>query len=153
MSLGGVFSNATNSAVAAAVREGLFMAVAAGNDGRPADATSPASEPTACTIGATVKDDSVATYSNFGRFVDIFAPGTAILSTWNGGPDDTNTISGTSMATPHIVGLAAYLTTLEGSRNPNDLCERMVTLATDGVLTGPAVLVTDNKLAYNGNGA
>lgn len=156
MSLGGPFSKASNDAVAAAIKEGLFIAVAAGNDGGPAARSSPASEKTACTVGATNKDDSIASYSNYGGLVDIFAPGTNILSTWNRGPDDTNTISGTSMATPHVVGLAAYLTTLEGSRNPIDLCERIRTMATNGVLTGKVALGfpgTPNKLAYNGNGA
>lgn len=156
MSLSGAFSKASNDAVAAAVKQGLFVAVAAGNDGAPADRYSPASEKTACTIGATDRDDSIASYSNYGGLVDIFAPGTDTLSTWKGGPDNTNTISGTSMATPHIVGLAAYLTALEGNRNPTDLCERIRTLATDGALTGRLALVypgTPNKLAYNGNGA
>lgn len=156
LSLGGVFSQATNDAVAAAVDAGLFMGVAAGNDGTPAFLTSPASEPKACTVGATEIDDKQASYSNYGSVVDIFAPGTNITSTWNGSDDDTKSISGTSMATPHIVGLGAYLLTLEGSRTPAALCDRMASLATKGAITNnavPALLGTKNLLAYNGNGA
>lgn len=159
MSLGGIRSQATNDAVAAAVDAGLFMAVAAGNDGRPADLTSPASEPKACTVGASDKDDNRASYSNYGKFVDVFAPGTDVLSTWIRGPDDTNTISGTSMATPHIAGLAAYLMALpsENSPAPAALCQRIRTLATPNKLALglllPALTKTPNLLAYNGNGA
>lgn len=154
MSLGGSYSSATNSAVAAAVSAGLFMGIAAGNDGLPAVLFSPASEKSACTVGASEKDDKIASYSNFGSIVDIFAPGTDILSTWIGGVDATNTISGTSMATPHIVGLAAYLMALEGSRSPAALCDRIKTLSTKGVMSGLVFsLGTSNNLAYNGNGA
>ncbi|KAL2067662.1 hypothetical protein VTL71DRAFT_15758 [Oculimacula yallundae] len=164
LSLGGLFSQATNDAVANAVRAGLFMGVAAGNDGRSAALTSPASEKSACTVGATDKNDARASYSNFGSVVDIFAPGTDILSTWIRSNTDTNTISGTSMATPHIVGLGAYLIGLEGSKAPGPLCERIRTLATKNVLTGvtpgllgglltPGLQGTPNLLAYNGNGA
>ena len=106
MSLGGGKSDAVNQAAASIVSAGIFLAVAAGNDGADASGYSPASEPTACTVGATVKDDTLATYSNIGSLVDVLAPGTDILSTWlNGG---TNTISGTSMASPHVAGLGAY---------------------------------------------
>ncbi|KAH7378127.1 subtilase [Cadophora sp. MPI-SDFR-AT-0126] len=164
LSLGGVFSQSTNAAVASAVQQGLFMGIAAGNDGRSAALTSPASEKSACTVGATDKNDARASYSNYGSVVDIFAPGTDILSTWINGPTDTNTISGTSMATPHIVGLGAYLIGLEGTRAPGPLCERIRTLATKNVLTGvtptglgailqPGLSGTPNLLAYNGNGA
>ncbi|KAH6715032.1 peptidase S8/S53 domain-containing protein, partial [Leptodontidium sp. MPI-SDFR-AT-0119] len=164
LSLGGVFSQSTNAAVASAVQQGLFMGVAAGNDGRSAALTSPASEKSVCTVGATDKNDARVSYSNYGSVVDIFAPGTDILSTWIREPTDTNTISGTSMATPHIVGLGAYLIGLEDSRAPGPLCERIRTLATKGVLSGvtptglggilqPGLSGTPNLLAYNGNGA
>ena len=140
------------------------VAEAAGNDGRSAALTSPASEKSACTVGATDKNDARASYSNYGSVVDIFGPGTDILSTWINGPTDTNTISGTSMATPHIVGLGAYLIGLEGTRAPGPLCERIRTLATKDVLSGvtptglggllqPGLRGTPNLLAYNGNGA
>lgn len=122
MSLGGSTSTAVNSAAAAMVKAGVFLAVAAGNDGANAANSSPASEPTVCTVGATEKTDSLASYSNFGAVVDILAPGTNILSSWIGSSSASNTISGTSMATPHITGLAAYLLALQGAKTPAALC-------------------------------
>ncbi|KAI9651991.1 MAG: subtilisin-like serine protease [Alyxoria varia] len=137
LSLGGGYSRASNDAVAAAVRAGLFMAVAAGNENVDAAGTSPASEPSACTVGATDIYDRVAGFSNYGGVLDVFAPGVGILSTWIGGNGATNTISGTSMATPHIAGLAAYLLAFEGPRSPLELCKRIASdLATKGVITG-----------------
>nr|ACV71862.1 subtilisin-like protease Pr1A [Metarhizium lepidiotae] len=150
MSLGGGYSAAVNQGAAALVNSGVFLAVAAGNDNRDAQNTSPASEPSACTVGATASDDSRSTFSNYGRVVDIFAPGTGVLSTWIGG--STNTISGTSMATPHIAGLAAYLNALNGKTTPAALCQKIQELSTKNVIRNvPAGTV--NYLAYNGNGA
>ena len=89
MSLGGGKSEAVNSAVAAAVRTGVFFAVAAGNAADDSGFWSPASEPTACTVGATDVDDVNAWFSNYGSVVDIYAPGVDVLSAWIGGVDDT----------------------------------------------------------------
>ena len=85
MSLGGSKSTAVNSATANVVSAGVFMAVAAGNDGANAANYSPASEPTAFTVGATDSSDAKASFSNYGAVVDVFAPGVSILSTWKGG--------------------------------------------------------------------
>lgn len=85
MSLGGGYSASVNQGAAALVNSGVFLAVAAGNDNRDAQNTSPASEPSACTVGATDSSDRRSSFSNFGRVVDIFAPGTGVLSTWIGG--------------------------------------------------------------------
>ncbi len=156
MSLGGSFSRSTNNAVAAAVQAGLFMGVAAGNDGGPAELTSPASERSACTVGASDKYDARASYSNYGSVVDIFAPGSEIISTWINRTTDTKTISGTSMATPHIVGLGAYLIGQQGVSRPGPLCEKIRKSATKDTLSGltvPGLLGTPNLLAYNDNGA
>ncbi|KAF2491457.1 subtilisin-like serine protease-like protein PR1A [Lophium mytilinum] len=148
MSLGGSKSTAVNSAAANAITAGLFLGVAAGNDGANAINYSPASEPTVCTVGATDINDKIASFSNYGSVVDIFAPGVNILSTWNDG--GTNTISGTSMATPHIVGLAAYLLAFEGKRTPAALCSRIQTLSNKNKISGiPSGTVND--LAFNGN--
>lgn len=118
-----------------AVQNGIFVAVAAGNDGANAANTSPASEPSVCTVGATDSNDAKPSFSNYGSILDIFAPGVNILSTWIGSNTATNTISGTSMATPHIAGLAAYLIALEGSRSPSALCQRIQSLSTKNVIS------------------
>lgn len=87
MSLGGTKSAAVNEAAAALVSAGVFLAVAAGNESQDAENSSPASEPTACTVGATDKSDNMSDFSNYGSVVDIFAPGTDITSAWIGGSD------------------------------------------------------------------
>ncbi|KAB5578719.1 peptidase S8/S53 domain-containing protein [Coniochaeta sp. 2T2.1] len=152
MSLGGGTSSAVNAAAAAMIKAGVFLAVAAGNNNQDAANFSPASEPTVCTVGATTIDDAKASYSNWGSLVDIFAPGSNILSTWNGGENDTNTISGTSMASPHITGLGAYLLALLGKKAPQELCTYIADTATKGVISGLNGR-SINALAFNGNPA
>lgn len=148
MSLGGGLSTSINQAAASLISAGVFLAVAAGNDGTDARNTSPASEPSVCTVGATTSADARASFSNYGSIVDIFAPGQDILSTWPSG--QTNTISGTSMATPHIVGLAAYLASLEGFTSPQALCTRIQTLSGRNLLSSiPSGTI--NAVAFNGN--
>lgn len=89
MSLGGGFSSSTNTAAKAIVNAGIFLAVAAGNDNKDAANYSPASEPSACTVGATTSADARSSFSNYGSLVDIFAPGTNILSSWIGSTSAT----------------------------------------------------------------
>ncbi|KAH6601442.1 hypothetical protein BASA50_001585 [Batrachochytrium salamandrivorans] len=105
MSLGGGASAALDKAVKAATKNGLVFAVAAGNSGRDACQLSPARVPEAITVAASDKNDKLASFSERGKCVDVIAPGVDILSTWNNGK--VNTISGTSMATPHVVGVVA----------------------------------------------
>ncbi|KAL0934924.1 serine protease precursor [Colletotrichum truncatum] len=150
MSLGGVKSTAVNQAAAAIVKAGHFLAAAAGNEAADAGTSSPGSEKTVCTVGATEEDDTLANYSNFGAVVDILAPGSDIKSTWPGG--STNTISGTSMASPHVAGLAAYLLGLGSApKNPVELCSYIAQTALDGIVTR-VPRQTANKLANNGFG-
>ncbi|MGY2079448.1 S8 family peptidase [Modestobacter sp. SYSU DS0657] len=112
MSLGGGTSTALDNAVARSIADGVTYAVAAGNgnaQGVPQNAcyTSPARVAGALTVGATDRTDAPASFSNYGTCVDLFAPGVGITSTWHTGNTATSTISGTSMATPHVAGVAA----------------------------------------------
>jgi len=130
------------------VSSGIFLAVAAGNEGTNAKYSSPASEPTVCTVGATDIRDRLTKWSNWGSSVDVLAPGLNITSTWNDG--SINTLSGTSMATPHVAGLAAYLLGLGGA-GKGELCEIMAREATKDVVDlGVDQVGTPNLLVYNG---
>ncbi|KAL1953731.1 hypothetical protein VTO42DRAFT_2330 [Malbranchea cinnamomea] len=146
MSLGGGRSISFNQAAASAVQAGLFVAVAAGNEGQNAGNTSPASEPSVCTVGATSSNDAATSWSNYGSVVDVYAPGDAIVSTWPGG--GSRSLSGTSMASPHVAGLGAYLIALEGISG-GSVCDRIKELAQPVVQPGPG---TTNRLIYNGSG-
>ncbi|KAK6206639.1 hypothetical protein LQW54_007591 [Pestalotiopsis sp. IQ-011] len=150
MSLGGSKSTAVNTAAANMVSAGVFLAVAAGNDGANAASYSPASESTACTVGATTSADALASYSNFGALVDILAPGSNVLSSWIGSNSATNTISGTSMATPHITGLGAYYLALSGAKTPAALCAYIQSTSTKSKISG-VPSSTKNYLAFNSN--
>lgn len=94
----------------------------------------------------------MASYSNYGSVVDILAPGSSITSTWIGSSSAVNTISGTSMATPHIAGLALYLMAYEGLSSPAAVVSRIKGLGTSGLISG-VPSGTSNLFAYNGNGA
>ena len=109
LSLGGSANTAIDSAVADATAAGLTVVVAAGNSSADACSSSPARAPSALTIGAIDRADTQASYSNYGSCVDLWAPGTNITSAWIGSSSATRTISGTSMASPHVAGLAARL--------------------------------------------
>lgn len=152
MSLGGTKSAATNHAAKGVVAKGVTIIAAAGNENKDAGNTSPASEPSVITVGATDKNDKRGSFSNYGSSVDIFAPGVSIRSTWIGSNTATKSLSGTSMATPHVAGLSAYLIALEGLSSPGAVANRLLALATNGVITNPGA-GSPNRLAYNGNGA
>jgi subtilisin family serine protease len=112
MSLGGGKSTALNDAVRSSINAGVVYALAAGNSNADACNSSPSSTVEALTVGATDNTDTRASWSNWGSCVDLFAPGVNITSAWGTGDNATNTISATSMATPHVAGAAArYLAT------------------------------------------
>jgi len=116
MSLGGGASTALDNAVRNSIAAGVTYAIAAGNSNRNANTSSPARVGEAITVGASTSTDARASFSNFGSVVDIFAPGQGILSAWSTSDTATNTISGTSMATPHVAGVAArFLQTNTGA--------------------------------------
>ena len=121
MSLGGGLSSALNAAVAGAVNKGVTMVVAAGNSNRNACNYSPASEPSAITVGASTSSDARASYSNYGTCLDIFAPGSSITSAWIGSNDASNTISGTSMASPHVAGVVALALAAKPDATPSEV--------------------------------
>ena len=107
LSLGGAFSEVINRAAEAAVQRGFIVVAAGGNTASDACAVSPASAPGVIGVGASTQSDAYAPFSNVGSCVDAVAPGDAILSAWIGGPAATATLSGTSMAAPHMAGIAA----------------------------------------------
>jgi cerevisin len=115
MSLGGGKSPTLDKAVNGAVTAGMHFAVAAGNENQDACNVSPAGAANPLTVGASTLSDLRASFSNVGKCVDVFAPGLNIKSTWNTGNNSINTISGTSMASPHVVGMLAYLLSIYGS--------------------------------------
>lgn len=131
LSLGGGVSSSVNDAAANVVSAGNFMAVAAGNEAQDASNSSPASEPSVCTVGATDDTDTLSYFSNYGSLVDVLAPGSDIESTWPGG--QTNTISGTSMASPHVAGIAAYFLGL--GQSVEGLCEYIASQAQEGAIS------------------
>ncbi|EJD54174.1 subtilisin-like protein [Auricularia subglabra TFB-10046 SS5] len=142
-------SDVLDAAVTAAVAAGVHVTVSAGNAGVSADTQSPARARAAITVGATDINDKISRFSNFGSAVDIFAPGESIISSYIKGPNSTTVMSGTSMATPHVAGLIAYLTSLEGVKTPADMFARIQQLGPDRILSGlPGDTV--NELINNG---
>lgn len=109
LGFGGAVVSSVDAAVAALVAQGVSVVVAAGNETADACYSSPADTPSAITVGATNRSDVFASFSNYGPCVDLLAPGVGITSAWIGGTGVTNTISGTSMATPHVSGAVALL--------------------------------------------
>jgi subtilisin family serine protease len=116
MSLGGGVSAVLDDAVRKAIADGIVMCLAGGNATSDVSTASPARVAEAITVGSTTKTDELSSFSNFGAGIDLLAPGSAIVSAWHTGVNDINTISGTSMATPHVAGAAAlYLESFPGS--------------------------------------
>ena len=161
MSLGGGKSTTLDLAVNAAVDAGIHFAVAAGNDNADSCNYSPAAAANAVTVGASTLLDERAYFSNYGKCNDIFAPGLNILSTWIGSEHATNTISGTSMASPHIAGLLAYYLSLQPAKDssyavaditPKKLKANLIAVGTVGALSD-VPSDTKNILAWNGGGS
>ncbi|MFF8286534.1 S8 family serine peptidase [Streptomyces albus] len=135
MSLGGGASTSVDNAVQGAINSGVTFAVAAGNDSRDACSTSPARVPAAITLGSTDRGDGRSYFSNYGRCLDLFAPGGSIVSTRNGG--GSTTMSGTSMATPHAAGAAALYLSAHPGASPSQVRDALVNAAQKGVVGNP----------------
>jgi subtilisin family serine protease len=137
MSLGGPNNRSLNRAVNRSVKAGVFYAVAAGNSNRNACNFSPATAVQAFTVAASNSNDSRASFSNFGRCVNIFAPGVNITSAWIGGNNSTFVASGTSMASPHVAGAAALHLSIYPWASPSQVAAALVGSGTAGVIQNP----------------
>lgn len=147
MSLGGGASTALDSAVKKSIAGGVTYAIAAGNSNRDACKFSPARVPEALTVGATTSSDARASYSNYGACLDLFAPGSSVTSAWYSSDTATNTISGTSMATPSVAGVAALYLQNNPSADPAGVAAAVTGAATPGVV-GKAGKNTKNRLLF-----
>ena len=151
MSLGGGASSALDTAVNNSIADGVSYAIAAGNGNALGVAenacnVSPARVPAAITIGATDKTDRKASFSNYGNCVDWFAPGVDITSAWKGSTTATNTISGTSMATPHTAGVAALYLQTNAASTPQQVRDALYNLTTKAIVTSSST--ANNHLLF-----
>ncbi|MET7365656.1 S8 family peptidase [Streptomyces sp. NPDC005566] len=152
MSLGGSASASLDDAVKKSITSGVSYSIAAGNGlpilGLPANACnySPARVPEAITVGATDRTDSRASFSNYGTCLDLFAPGVDITSAWKDSDSATNTISGTSMATPHTAGVAALYLSAHPTATPAQVRNALVNNATSGKVRNPLTGSPDKLL-------
>jgi subtilisin family serine protease len=145
MSLGGGFSSSLNTATNNLSNAGVFIAVAAGNSNANACSFSPASASAATTVASSTSSDAKSSFSNYGSCVDVYAPGSSITSTWIG--SSTRTISGTSMASPHVAGVAALYKRAFGDAASSTIDSWIKSNATTNVITGnPSG--TANRLLY-----
>ncbi|KAF9952933.1 hypothetical protein BGZ70_000423 [Mortierella alpina] len=151
MSLGGGKSKAIDDAAARLFAKNIPLIVAAGND-ENVDACdgSPSGAKNALTVAASDKEDQTASFTSYGKCVEIFAPGVDITSSWIGGASAKNTISGTSMATPHVAGVAALYLAAGGLDTAQALFDKLIETATEGKIQGE-LKGSPNKLVFSGN--
>ncbi|MFD3546294.1 S8 family serine peptidase [Streptomyces sp. NPDC058655] len=145
MSLGGGADEALDEAVRRAIASGVTFGVAAGNESSDAGQGSPSRVPEAVTVASSTVADAQSSFSNFGSVVDLYAPGSDITSAWNDSDTGTKTISGTSMATPHVVGAAAVYLAAHKGASPAAVAQALTSGASAGKITNPSS-GTPNKL-------
>jgi subtilisin family serine protease len=150
LSLGGGISTALDSAINRLVADGVTVVVAAGNSSANACNSSPARVPNAFTVAASDRNDRFASFSNRGRCVDVIAPGVSVTAAWHTTSTATNTISGTSMASPHAAGAAAKLLEASPSASPSTIMSSLRSSATPNVISG-VPSGTPNLLLYSSN--
>lgn len=150
-------SASINAAITAAVAQGIHVAVAAGNDAKDACAATPAQlggprSDAVVTVGSVGEDNAISKFSNTGTCVDVYAPGEDVVSAWKDSPNEVNTLSGTSMATPHVTGVMAYLMAGDAglAADPKALKSRLVGMALQGVVGGNSVNGGAKVLLNNG---
>jgi len=133
MSLGGGNSTALDNSVQSAIDAGVVFAVAAGNSNSDACVGSPNKVADALTVASSTSSDARSSFSSWGSCIDLFAPGSSITSTWNNG--GTNTISGTSMASPHVAGVAVLYLQSNPSATPSAVNAAVVANAVSGKIS------------------
>ncbi|HEY9372435.1 S8 family peptidase [Streptomyces sp.] len=151
MSLGGGADSTLDTAVRNSIASGVTYAIAAGNSNANASGYSPARVTEAITVGSTTNTDARSSFSNYGSVLDIFAPGSNITSAWNTSDTATNTISGTSMATPHVAGAAAVYLGDNPTATPAQVSTALVNAATPNVVGSPGT-GSPNRLLFVGGG-
>ncbi len=148
MSLRSPISSAMDTAVTNSINDGVTYAVAAGNETQDACNVSPARVASAITVGSTTISDERSSFSNFGTCLDIFAPGSDVTSSWNTSDTAINTISGTSMATPHVAGVAALFLETNPSASPAAVTAAIINNSTPNKVTN-AGTGSPNRLLFS----